>query len=303
MSSIHALLAERPVLVGDGAMGSMLMKRGLQKGSCPELMNRTHPEVLERIAAEYLAAGADIIETNTFGGSPLKLAGYGLDSETEQLNGEAVVCARRAGGGRALIAGSCGPTGHMLIPYGTVEPETMLHGFRRQIGALAEAGADLICIETMTDIKEACLALQAAAETAPGLPRIATMTFDKTASGYVTIMGVPVARAAERLTASGADVLGSNCGNGIDAMIEIATAFREHTSLPLLIQANAGKPELRGTEVVYPESPDYFAQRVPQLIAAGASIIGGCCGTTPEHITAIRAAVDRALGRKGAHPA
>lgn len=294
MRTIHELLADKTVLVGDGAMGSMLIKRGLQKGSCPELMNRTSPEVLEGIAAEYLAAGADIIETNTFGGSPLKLAAYDLDKDTEELNALAVACARRAIGTRAFIAGSCGPTGQMLVPYGTVKPETMLEGFRRQIGALAEAGADLICIETMTDIEEACLALRAAADTAAGLPTIATMTFDPTPGGFTTIMGVSVAQAVERLTDAGADILGSNCGNGFDAMIEITSEFRARTSLPLLIQANAGKPELHGLDIIYPETPAYFSERVPRLIRAGASIIGGCCGTTPDHITAIRAAVDSA---------
>jgi 5-methyltetrahydrofolate--homocysteine methyltransferase len=164
--------------------------------------------------------------------------------------------------------------------------------FRVQITALVEAGVDIICIETMTDLTEATLAIQAAKQVSDSIPVMATMTFDRTPKGFFTIMGVDVERAAAGLAAAGADVIGSNCGNGIDNMVSVAAAFAEHSKLPLIIQANAGLPEMKGGQPVYSETPAYMAARVPQLLTTGVSIIGGCCGTTPEHTRAIRRAVD-----------
>ena len=281
------------VLVADGAMGTMLLQRGLETGQCPEQMNLGKPEVLAEIARLYLEAGADIVQTNTFGGSPLKLAQYGLDIRTEEINVAAVRAVREAIGDRAYLSASCGPSGQLLKPYGDVEPEAMAESFGRQIRALAAQGVDMICVETMTDLSEAVLAIKAAKEIAPDIPVAATMTFDSTPRGFFTMMGVSVEQAIKGLVEAGADIVGSNCGNGIENMVRIASEFSAQTDKPLLIQSNAGLPELKDGVAVYSESPEFMAEQCLKLIDCGVKIIGGCCGTTPEHIAAIRHRVDQ----------
>jgi 5-methyltetrahydrofolate--homocysteine methyltransferase len=299
MEDLLRRLGRGEILVADGAMGSLLMERGLESGQCPEELNLTSPGLLEEIAGLYLEAGADIVQTNTFGGSPLKLAAFSLDHRAAEVNGEAVAAVRRAVDGRAYLSASCGPSGRILKPYGDTAPEEVGESFEVQMLAFAEAGCDLICIETMIDLQEMLLALSAAKRVAPGIPVMATMTFNSTPRGYFTVMGDTVAEAAGALADAGADVVGSNCGNGTENMIEIAREFREHTSLPLVIQSNAGLPEVHGGDVVYPESPEFMAGKVPELLDAGVSVIGGCCGTTPEHIHRIREAVDACSPGRG----
>jgi 5-methyltetrahydrofolate--homocysteine methyltransferase len=194
--------------------------------------------------------------------------------------------------GRAYISGSVGPSGAMVKPYGDTEPETMADGFRRQIGALVEAGADVICVETMIDLTEARLAVEAARACSNDIPIIATMTFDATPRGYFTMMGSSVEQACAALVEAGANVVGSNCGNGVEKMVEIAREFARHATVPIVIQSNAGLPEQRCGVLVWPESPAFMAERVGELIDLGVKIIGGCCGTGPDHICAIRSAVD-----------
>lgn len=285
-------LGEGDILVADGAMGTMLFEKGVKQGMCPESLNLSRPEILEEIAALYFDAGAEIIQTNTFGGSAVRLANYGLDDKVEDINNVAVEHVRKVVGDRAYISGSCGPSGKILQPLGNADPEQLFESFHKQVKALIEAGVDLLCIETMTDVQEAVLAVEAARSLNAKIPIMATMTFEPTPTGFFTMMGVSVAEAAEGLTAAGANVLGSNCGNGIENMIKIAQEFKSVTSLPLLIQANAGIPVLKEGKSVYPETPDFFAEKIPALLDAGVSIIGGCCGTTPEHIRLIRKAVD-----------
>jgi 5-methyltetrahydrofolate--homocysteine methyltransferase len=285
-------LSDGEVLVADGAMGTMLLDRGLGIGAPPESVNLSRPEILEEIARLYLDAGADIIQTNTFGGSPLKLAMYALDDRAGEINHAAVRAVRRVVDDRALVSGSCGPSGKMLTPYGDTEPAEMYRSFRRQMEALIGADVDAICIETMTDPKEAALAIKAAKDVRAGIPVMATMTFDPTPRGYFTIMGTSIEQAAAELAEAGADVVGSNCGNGIEPMIEIARLFRACSDRPLLIQPNAGLPDTMDGRLVYSETPDFMAERAQQLIEAGVSIIGGCCGTTPEHIRSLRRMVD-----------
>lgn len=292
--SLLARIAAGDVLVGDGAMGTMLLQRGLAPGDPPESMTLAHPEVLEEIARLYLDAGAELIETNTFGGSPLRLALHGLEEATETVNREAVRAARRAVGHRAYVVGSCGPSARLLAPYGDTTEAAMLAGFRRQMGALIGAGVDAVCVETMTDLTEARLAVQAAKDVSPTVPVLATMTFDPTPRGYFTIMGVSVAQAAAGLTGAGADAVGANCGNGIEHMVAIARELRRHTRAPLVIQPNAGLPRSEGGTTVYDETPAFMAGRARDLLPLGVSIIGGCCGTTPAHIAALRAMVDDA---------
>ena len=292
MKQLLERLAGGEILVADGAVGTLLFEKGLKPGECPESINLARPEILEEIAGLYLAAGADVIQTNTFGGSSLKLAAYALGEAAEDINRIAVTAVRRVLGERAYVSGSCGPTGRILKPYGDADAEELYDSFHKQIQALVSAGADCVCVETMVDLEEAKLAVRAAREVSPDTPVMATMTFDATPRGFYTIMGVDIKQAASGLAEAGADVVGSNCGNGIENMIKIAREFRECTGLPLIIQSNAGMPETKDGATVYPETPEFMADRAAELIEAGVSIIGGCCGTTPEHTAALRRMVD-----------
>ncbi len=295
MQPILQRIKNGEVLVADGAMGSLLMARAKEiiKGKCPEFLNLSRPDILEEIATLYLEAGAEIIQTNTFGGSPLKLADYHLEDQTEEINRSAIAAVKKAVAGKAYVSASCGPSGKLLKPYGPISPEEMSANFTRQLRAIIEAGADIICIETMTDITEATIAIKATRAISATIPIMATMTYDLTPRGFYTMMGVTIQRAAKELEAAGADIIGSNCGNGMDNMIKIALEYKKWSTLPIIIQSNAGLPELKDDVAIYPETPEYMAQKSSALIAAGVSIIGGCCGTTPQHIRAIAAVVGR----------
>jgi 5-methyltetrahydrofolate--homocysteine methyltransferase len=292
MQALLERIRNGEVLVADGAIGTMLMGRGLKPGEPPEFFNLTRIEVLEEIARLYLDAGADIIQTNTFGASPLKLSLYLLADKTEEINRNAVLAVRMVVKDNAYISASCGPSGKILKPYGDNEPGEVYKSFERQMGALIKAGVDIICVETMIDLNEAILAVRAAKTLSPSIPVIATMTFDLIPKGFYTVMGVSVKDAAVELEKAGADIIGSNCGNGIENMIKIAREFRQHSRRPIIIQSNAGIPETRGEETVYPETPEFMAEQAKELLTIGVSIIGGCCGTTPEHIRALRKVVD-----------
>jgi len=280
------------ILVADGAIGTMLMNYGLKPGEPPETFNLTNTRILEEIASLYLDAGADIIQTNTFGASPLRLSLYSLADKTEEINTRAVLAVRSAVKDRAYITASCGPSGRLLKPYGDIEPEEVYSSFERQMKALISARVDAICIETMMDLKEAALAVRAAKTVSPSTPVMATMTFDATPRGFYTVMGVSVREAAIQLEQSGADIIGSNCGNGIENMIKIGKEFKKYSHLPISIRSNAGLPEMQGDKPVYPETPQFMGEKVKELVLSGVSIIGGCCGTTPEHIRAMRKTVD-----------
>jgi 5-methyltetrahydrofolate--homocysteine methyltransferase len=292
MTKLLERLAAGDILVADGAMGTMLMERGLQIGQPPESFNLKNIGVLEEIAREYLGVGADIVQTNTFGASRLKLSQYSLEEKVEEINKNAVLAVKKAAAGRAYVSGSCGPTGEFLKPYGDIEPKQMVDVYEEQIGALIDAGVDVICIETMTDLQEATYAIKGARKVSSSIPVLATMTFDSTPKGFYTVMGVSIEEAAKGLETAGADVVGSNCGNGIANMILIAQEFKKYTNLPVIIQSNAGMPVLKADKVVYLETPDFMAEKAGKLISLGVSIIGGCCGTTPAHIRALRKAVD-----------
>lgn len=273
-------------------MGTMLMALDFEVQKCPEIVNLAHPEVLENIALQYLEAGADIIQTNTFGASPLKLALSKLEEKADDINKNAVKAVKKAVGGRAFVSASCGPTGRLLKPFGDTDPEEIYQAFETQLRYIADIGVNVICIETMTDITEATLAVKAARTVAPNIPVMASMTFDETPRGFFTIMGVSVKQAAGELQKAGADIVGSNCGNGILKMIKVAREFKNCTDLPVLIQANAGLPELVDGKLLYRETPEFMAEKAREMMEMGVSIIGGCCGTTPEHIRALRKMVD-----------
>jgi 5-methyltetrahydrofolate--homocysteine methyltransferase len=289
--SLSDWLSERTLLAGDGAMGTLLQAAGLPPGAAPELWNVERPDAVEAVTRAHREAGAELVLTNTFGGSPARLEENGLADRCEELNRAGVAAARRGAGEDALVLGSIGPSGKLLEPLGPLSPGDAREGFGRQARALAEAGADALCVETMSDLAEAMLALEPAVET--GLPVIVSMTFDPTPNGPFTIMGNSATDCARELTAAGAAAIGSNCGTGPDVLLGFVRALREGTALPLLARPNAGLPELRGGEVYYPESPESMAGHVAALVEAGASIIGGCCGTSPEHVRAIAAEVKR----------
>ncbi len=280
------------VLVGDGATGTMLLERALEAGQAPEAATLSHPEVLTQLARLYVDAGAEIVETNTFGGSPLKLALSKVEGTVDEVNRTAVKAARAGAADRAYVAASCGPCGRLLEPYGDTAPTAVYDSFLEQMTALHDAGVDCVFVETMTDLTEATLAIRVAKDVAPDVPVAAMMTFDRTPRGFFTIMGVSVADAAGGLADAGADAVGSNCGNGIEHMIDIAREFRQHTELPLIIQPNAGLPQTTDHGIVYDETPAFMADKARALLDLGVAVIGGCCGTTPDHIRAIRTMVD-----------
>jgi len=269
------------------------MRRGLRLGECPELWCVERPDAVREVALRYVEAGADVIGTNSFGGSPLKLDLFGLAGRAAEINEAAAALSREAAGPDRLVFGSVGPSGKLLMT-GDVTEEALLDSFRVQIEALVRGGVDAICIETMMDLDEARVAVRAAVEHA-GVPAAATFTFTRGAGGAChTAMGVSPAQAAVAMCEAGARVVGANCGHGIEEMVGIAAEMHGAVpDVPLLVQANAGLPVNENGIDVYPDTPDRMADRVPDLIAAGVKIIGGCCGTRPEHVRALAKAVER----------
>ncbi len=295
MENILERLKHGDIIVGDGALGTLLMQRGLQENDPPERINLTEPRHLEEISSIYLEAGAEIITTNTFGASSLRLQHYSLEAETERINRIAVEAARKAVGDRAYVSGSVGPTAKLLKPYGDTDPEAAFASFRQQIGALISGGIDIVCIETMTDLTETELAVKAARELNPEIPVMATVTFRKTPRGFFTIMGSSIRETAERLKNAGANIIGSNCGNGSGTMLEIAREMMQYAELPVAIQSNAGLPVFSDEGLSYPETPEFFAEKAASMLQFGVQIVGGCCGTGPDHTRALRKVADAYL--------
>jgi len=282
------------LLLADGAWGTELAKAGLPAGEAPEAWNLQHPDRVQVVAAAYVEAGADIVLTNTFGGSRLKLRKLGLEDSVAEVNRTGAQLSRAAAGDGTLVFASVGPTGEFMAPLGPISEDEMVECFAEQIAALADGGADGILIETMTDVGEAKAALHAARD-ACDLPVVVSMTFDKGPKGYATMMGVKPDKAAAEMTAAGADVVGTNCGSGIVNIIDVIRIMRGVTELPLWAKPNAGLPQLVDGQTMYRETPDEMASYFAKLAEAGASIIGGCCGTTPEHIRRFAAERDRLL--------
>lgn len=293
MASIIKVLHSKKILVSDGAWGTMLQQKGLKPGECPERWNLDHPDDVYEIAASYIKAGADLIETNSFGGSSVKLEGYGLGNNAFEINKAAAMISRKAAGKNCYVLGSVGPCGKMLMME-EVTAEQLYKSFREQAMALEEGGADAIVVETMTDLQEALVAVKAARENT-GLDVACTMTFDKTVTGeYRTMMGVSPAEMTRAMIDAGVNIVGTNCGHGMKDMEGIVAEIRDtDAKIPILVHANAGIPEYQDGAMVYPESPDDMAQLISPVLLAGANIVGGCCGTTPEHISKIKAVVDK----------
>ena len=297
---LHEAVLERP-LVCDGAMGTELMAAGLEAGGCGERWNLDHPERVLAIQRRYVEAGADCITTNTFGASRLMLGRHGHAGLVREVNRAGVRIAREALGSRdGWVLGDIGPLGALLEPYGDLPAAEARAALEEQAAALVEAGADAILIETETSLEETGLAIEAAR--AAGAASIAaSLAYDLSADGsfYVTMMGVRPEQAAAFIEERGAHIAGLNCGTGVDmrAAARIVRSYREHASLPVLGQPNAGSPALEHGQAVYRQTPEEMAAAVPEVLAAGARIVGSCCGSTPAHTAAIRRAVDALRNR------
>lgn len=276
-------------LISDGATGTYLQSRGLGDGD-PEEWNATRPEVVREMARAYYEAGSDLVLTNSFGGTRVRQRHYGFEDRVRDFNRLAAEHARSQTPTGRFVIGSVGPTGEVLNdplkddPIGEAE---MYEAFAEQITALAEGGVDAVNIETMIDVEEAKIAIRAARENTD-LVVFSTMFFDKGPRGFFTMMGTPPDVAMRELVAAGADIVGANCGNGVDVMLELARQLRAATDAPLLVHSNAGIPVAKGGDVIYPESPAYMAPRLKAMVEeAGVNIVGGCCGTGPKHIRAL----------------
>jgi methionine synthase I (cobalamin-dependent) len=280
---LQSLLEKSPVIT-DGGWGTQLQARGLPVGACPDEWNLSNPDRVGLVAKAYVAAGSQIILTNTFGSNRFTLGRTGLDVDVAEVNRAGVAISKRAAGDKAKVFASVGPTGIMLM-MGEKTPEQIQEAFAEQTRALAEAGADGIVLETFSDPAEIVLAIAAAKKT--GLPVVACMVFDSGKEKDRTLMGTTPEQAARQLTEAGADCIGSNCGQGIDGFVKIAKRLHTATDRPIWIKANAGLPHVVDGNTVYSQTAEHFAAIVPELVEAGASFVGGCCGTTPEFIAAI----------------
>ncbi|SMO44068.1 5-methyltetrahydrofolate--homocysteine methyltransferase [Balnearium lithotrophicum] len=283
----NPFLKEEKIWVLDGAMGTMLMKKGMDVNYAPELLNVKHPEVLMEIHEEYIEAGADIIETNTFGSNRIKLSHYGLEDRVKELTKAGVRLAKEASRGRALVALSVGPTGVFVEPVGDYSFDEIKDVFKEQIEAGAEAGADLILIETMSDTKEAKAAVVAAQEICD-LPVLVSMTYQEDGR---TLLGTPPEVSAAIFEGFNVSAVGANCSLGPESFVNLVRRMASVTETPIVVYANAGLPVLKDGKTIYPEPPEVFGEYAVKLVEAGANIVGGCCGTTPEHIRAIKEAV------------
>ena len=291
-------LRELPLL-SDGAMGTQLMLAGLVQGNCGEEWNLSHPDRVLAIQRRYAEAGSDCILTNTFGGSRIMLNRHGNADRVAAINQAGVAIAREAFGGRpGYVIGDIGPFGGLMEPYGDFTEEQVRHAFNEQAKALVDAGADAIIIETQTSLEELLIGIQAAKEAGAGCV-IGSMAYDVTLDGstFRTMMGIDPERAARVMEEHGADIVALNCGTGMDMerARQAVTRYRAVTGRPVMAQPNAGQPKLVDMKVVYDETPEQMVKGVVPLLEAGVSILGACCGSTPEHIRAFRQAMDEYL--------
>ncbi len=291
---LFALIAERPLLL-DGGLGRALMERGFAAGECPEEWNASHPAEVEDIHRSFFAAGSDIVNTNTFGGTAMRLEAHGLSARAVELNEAG---ARLAAGVRdrefpgRWVAGDIGPCGQMVKPMGNAEPDALRATFAEQAQALVRGGVDLLNIETMFDLTEATIAVEEAVKAAEGRPVLASMTFKPAARGFRTMMGVSPEQAVAALKGAGADLVGCNCEIACEPMAELVPILAKLGGATYA-QPNAGQPRLEAGETVYAETPEHFGAVVATYPALGAGIVGGCCGTPPASIAALAAALGR----------
>lgn len=293
MRDFPKFLAQNEIVIFDGGMGTQLIEAGLEPGP---RRNLERPEVVLDIQKRYLQAGADVIITNTFSANGLALARSGLAEQVTELNAAGVRLAREAAGEKAFVAGDISATGEFLAPVGNYSQKDFLKVFREQARALADAGIDLFIIETVYDPQEMRLAIQACKEVA-NLPLVASMAFDRVGSEFRTMMGASVAECATVMAEAGADVIGANCGSVTPVeMAEIIKQMGKLTDLPLAAQPNAGRPEMEAGKVSYKLCPEDFTAGMKKVVASGARLVGGCCGTTPEHIKLLADELGRGRG-------
>lgn len=297
MEKFFERLSEKKILVSDGAWGTELLKVGLRTGECPELWNETNRNVLFNIAKNYANAGSDIISTSSFGGSLIKLSHYGLAEKTYLLNKIAAEISKEAAGDK-LVMGSVGPTGKFLIS-GDISPEELIDSFTIQIKGLIDGGVDAILLETFYDIDEAECAVKAV-RNFENVPLICSFTYDRNSSGeYRTMMGATPKDVLQAMITLGVDVIGINCGGGYNNSIDLVKEIRSFSHfIPILVQPNAGLPETVEGKITYSETPEVIANYVRSYLNIGINIIGGCCGTTPEHIRIIRKVVNDFLSNQ-----
>lgn len=284
-SLIQRLIAQGPVLT-DGAWGTQLQARGLAPGESPDLWNLTHPDKVTEVARAYVDAGSQVILTNTFGANRFRLSEAGCVERLGEINEAGVRISREAASGKpALVFASIGPSGKMLLSGDVTETE-LGDAYTQQAEALARGGADALVVETMSDLEEAKIALVAAKST--GLPVVVSMVFDSGKDKDRTMMGTTAEQAAAQLSSAGADVVGANCGQGIAGFVKICEKLKSAANgCPIWIKANAGLPTIRDGKTCYDTTAQQFAGYVPALLKAGASFVGGCCGTSPDYIRAV----------------
>lgn len=281
---LQKILTEKKILIFDGGTGTELARRGVEASGAANL---TNPEGIAGFHRDYVKLGVDALTTNTFTLNRISMETKGLDFDLREANLAGAGLARKEAGEGQYVIGDIGPTGKLLKPYGNYSEEEFYDNFKEQALILLEGGVDGLIIETMTDLREAVCALDAA-RSVTGLPVIVTLSFAGTEKGGRTIMGNSVSEITAVLGEKGADAVGANCGDlSPQDMAEIAALYRDNTDLPVLIQPNAGKPKLVGEETVYDMSPEEFAEGVLQCIENGASMVGGCCGTTLGHLEAV----------------
>jgi 5-methyltetrahydrofolate--homocysteine methyltransferase len=285
------------ILLCDGGMGTELQKRGMPTGVCPEEYNLSHPDLVQGIYADYYGAGSDIIETNTFGGNRSRLALHSFEDRVTEFCRRSAELAKEVCPAGRFVAGSMGPTGDIIEPLGPRTVQEAYDFFAEQAEALAQGGVDVIFVETMMAAEEAEIAIKAVKEKT-NLPVVSTMTFEMGKSGLRTMWGVDVSTAVQRLTDAGADVIGANCGKGFEEMTEIVKEMRPITTKPIIAQPNAGIPDWVDGKSVYKETPEIIKPKAERLMNQGVNILGGCCGTSPDHIRMMRGVVDGFLKMK-----
>ncbi len=287
MGKIIDILNKKRLLVSDGAWGTLLQQKGLGVGECPELWNITHENHVYEIAESYANAGADLIKTNSFGANRYKLELFGCGDKVKEINIAAASISKKAAGKNKYVIASVGPTGKILM-MGDVTEADLYNAYKEQVTALAEGGADAILIETMSDTAEAVAAIRAVKENT-SLEAIATMTFEYTLNNeFRTMMGVSPEEMLGAFSTAGADIVGANCGKGIEEMIKLVKEFRNiNSEIPLIVHPNAGLPVYVDGKTTFPGTPEEMAMHIEEMIRVGANIIGGCCGTSPAHIKKI----------------
>ncbi|MBK65455.1 MAG: methionine synthase [Chloroflexi bacterium] len=280
-------LLKNNILLSDGATGTFLQSKGLEPGGCPELMNVEKEEAVIEMADRYFKSGSDFVLTNTFGGSPFMLKKYGYEDKVEEFNKKGAMIAKSVCPDGKFVFGSIGPTGEFIEPLGAVTEKEMSYGFERQINGLLEGGVDGIIFETQMAIEELVLGIKTAKKIT-NLPIIGSMVFDKGPRGFFTMMGVSPKKAADDIYNAGGDVIATNCGNGSEIMVDLANELKQSSKLPVMVQSNAGIPKIKNKKVIYDETPEFMIKNYQKFIDIGISIVGGCCGTTFDHIEAFR---------------